>query len=150
MEFIDIIKFIVAIGGVSGMITAGTIYYSRKTVERAVEFTKEQNDAIDNKTSAAITDLKSAFNISTKHTREDYTRLVTHIDERIDKIYTRMENNTQELKEYVAQEVSALKAKDYDQDIKLEHTKDKLHGISEELLKFKLEASEKYVKKGAS
>jgi len=148
MDFLDLIKLISAIGGVSAIITAGTVYYSRKSIDKAVEFSKQQNEIIDNKTSLAISDLKAAFNLNTQHTREDYTRLVTHIDDRIDKIYTRMENNTQELKEYVAQEVSSLKAKDYEQDIKIEHTKDKLHGVTEELLKFKLEASEKYMKKG--
>lgn len=147
MDFTELVKLISAIAAISGIITAGAIYYSRKSVDRAVEFSKEQNKHIDTKTSSAISDLKESFTQSTQNTREDFGKLVTHIDERIDRIYNRMETNTHELKEYVSHEVSSLKAKDYDQDIKIEHTKDKLHGISEELLKFRLEASEKYERK---
>lgn len=158
MEFSDIIKLLGGIGGISVIITAATIYYSKQSVERAIGFISKQNkdsyertnksiDDIDTKTSLAVNELKTAFNLNSQNTREDYTRLITHIDERIDKIYSKMESNTQELKEYVANEVSSLKAKDYDQDVKIEYTKDKLHGISESLLKFKLEASEKYVRR---
>ena len=148
MEFADLVKVLVGIGSISLLITAGAVYYSRRITESNKDYTKEQLDSIDQRTVTAITELKSAFTESTKNTREDYNHLVGHIDELIDRIYTRMENNTQELKEYVATEVSSLKAKDYDQDVKIEHTKDKLHGISEDLLKFKLEASEKYQQKG--
>lgn len=147
MELGDLIKIILGIASISTIITAGAVYYSRRNTETNKEYTKQQVDSIDQRTVTAISELKNAFSDNAKNTREDYNHLVTHIDERIDRIYTRMESNTQELKEYVATEVSALKAKDYDQDVKIEHTKDKLHGISEDLLKFKLEASEKYQKK---
>jgi gas vesicle protein len=132
----EVITFLLGLGGLASIIAGGAVYYTRQSVNR-----------IDNTTSTSIQDIKSLFQQNSKDTREDIKNLVVHIDERIDKIYTRLESNSTELKEYVAQEVSALKAKDYDQDIKLEHTKDKLHGLSEDLLKFKLEASEKYQKK---
>jgi len=148
MELADLVKLLVGIGSISVIITAGAVYYSRRSTENNKEYTKQQIDSIDKRTISTISELKVAFTDNAKNTREDYNHLVTHIDERIDRIYTSMENNTQDLKEYVATEVSSLKAKDYDQDVKIEHTKDKLHGISEDLLKFKLEASEKYQQKG--
>jgi len=135
-ETAELIKILVGLFSIAAIITGGAVYYTRRNVDR-----------LDKTTSDSIKDIKDLVVANGQETRQDYKNLVSHIDERIDKIYTRLESNSTELKEYVAREVSALKAKDYDQDIKLEHTKDKVHGLSEELLKFKLEASEKYEQK---
>jgi hypothetical protein len=147
MDLLDIIKLILMLGTISAFITGGAIYYTRKSVDTVVKFAEKQNRDIDLKTNHSVSELKDVFKENAKNTKEEYTFLVTHIDNRIDKIYNRMENNTQDLKEYVANEVTALKFKDHDQDVRIEQTKDKVHGISEALLKFKLEASEKYEKK---
>jgi hypothetical protein len=135
-ETMELIKILVGIATISGIITAGAVYYTRRSLDR-----------VQHMNSKSIDEIKNTVINNSKETRVDYQNLIGHIDERIDKIYTRLESNSTELKEYVAKEVSALKAKDYDLDIKVEHTKDKVHGLSEELLKFKLEASEKYVTK---
>jgi hypothetical protein len=135
-ETMELIKILVGIATISGIITAGAVYYTRRSLDRA-----------QHTNSKSIDEIKNTVINNSKETRVDYQNLIGHIDERIDKIYNSLEANSTELKDYVAKEVSALKAKDDDLDIKVEHSKDKVHGVSEELLKFKLEASEKYVTK---
>lgn len=130
---LNMLELVGSIFAISALITGGTVYYTKRTSKDS-----------DIHTTVAINELKESMKENSRVVREDYKNLVTHIDDRIDRIYTRLESNSTELKDYVSKEVNSLKAKDYDQDIRLEHTKDKLHLISEDLLKFKLEASEKY------
>ena len=138
-ETAELIKILVGIFSIAAIITSGAVYYMRRNVDRIDKTTS--NDMKEMK------EIKDVLNTNSAQTRKDYEHLVSHIDERIERIYTRLESNSSELKQYIAQEVSALKAKDYDQDIKIEHTREKVHGVNEELLKFKLEASEKYQKR---
>lgn len=130
---LSLFEIVSAIFAISCVITGGAVYYTRKTTSQT-----------ETHTNSSLHELKEALKENSKTVREDYKNLVTHIDDRIDRIYTRLDSNSTELKEYVSREVTSLKAKDYDQDIKIEHSKDKLHLLSEDLLKFKLEASEKY------
>ena len=151
------------------LITSGSVYWTRKNNETLKQDTKKSNEALKadtikhadeseqrnneninkliNSITASLDDLKKSMSENSHENREDYKQLVVHIDERIEKIYNRLETNSTELKDYVSKEVAQLKSKDYDQDIKLEHSKDKIHAINEALLKFKLEVAEKYERK---
>lgn len=158
MGEITLTQIIGSIIALSVLVTGGSVYWTRKnneslkqdTQNRMQEVEKRNKDDINNlitNITSSLDDLKTSLHQQSARNREDYKELVVHIDERIQKIYDRLETNSTELKEYVSREVAQLKAKDYDQDIKLEHSKDKIHAINEALLKFKLEVAEKYERK---
>lgn len=146
-DFSTIFTIIGGVASLSFIITGASIYILRKTSERLETNTKESLNKTEENTQKAISGVKDIVIENSERTRSDYQTLVTHIDDRIEKIHSRLDSSQTELKEYVAREVASLKAKDYDQDIKIDHTKEKIGTVNEDLLKFKLEVAENYEKK---
>ena len=158
MPMLQLLGYIVI---VSGVVTGSAVYWTRKnnetnlklnqdSISRSKASNKENLEDIKITTRAAINELKETIQIQGSQNREDSKGLLIHLDERIEKIYHRLDTTASELKEYVANEVSQLKAKDYDQDVKLDNSKDKLNSVNEALLRFKLEVSEKYERKNGN
>ena len=151
----QIISSIVAL---TTLVTGGSVYFIRKSNETLKKETKANVDRTENQNrkdisslvnsvTKSLDELKVSMSEQGDRNRQDYKGLVLHIDEKIQHIYDRLGANSAELKEYVSKEVAQLKAKDYDQDIKLEHSKDRIHATNEALLNFKLEVAERYEKK---
>jgi hypothetical protein len=150
----QIISSIVAL---TTLVTGVSVYWIRKSNENlkketeAKDRTENQNrkdlSSLINSVTKSLDELKVSMSEQGDRNRQDYKGLALHIDEKIQHIYDRLGANSAELKEHISKEVVQLKAKDYDQDIKLEHSKDRIHATNEALLNFKLEVAERYEKK---
>lgn len=136
MDLNSIFTLAAALSTVAAVITGSSIYFMRKSTERIESGSKEQ-----------IAEIKTIITRNNKETKDDHKALLTHIDEKIDKMDAKMESSSREVKEYISSEVKALRLKNNDQDSKIDHAREKISALSEDQLKLKIEFMEKFERK---
>lgn len=151
---ISIFEFAGVLVTLAGIITGSAIWYVRKNSDRMetsneklAEKLDESNKELTKSIASIHNELRDEVKQNHLEIKNDVKALSFHLDERIDKMQDRMAMSSAELKEFVGRQVSELKAKDNDQDLKLEKTREKMHEVNQKLLEFRIEVSENYEKK---
>lgn len=121
-NFWQIISVLVALSTLAAIVTGTSVYYMRKNTD----------------------DMKASNTETKKEIADLVSSLGTHIDTRIDRIHTRMDQTTGEVRDYIAKEVAQIHQKNHEQDLRIERGAERITKVNEDLLKFKLEVSEKY------
>lgn len=143
MESLTVLQALAILAALTGIVVGTSVYYLRKSTDRMDDRINQTIDNVEHSNNNLYNILKDNHNEIKKEIKDLYI----HIDERIDRMHNRLDSNSNELKEFITNEVTQLKAKDYDQDIKIDQAKEKITSVSEDLLKYKIEAMEKYEKK---
>lgn len=92
-DFSTIFTIIGGVASLSFIITGASIYILRKTSERLETNTKESLNKTEENTQKAISGVKDIVIENSERTRSDYQTLVTHIDDRIEKIHSRLDSS---------------------------------------------------------
>lgn len=136
MNMTDLIQILGVLTGLTTLITGTSVFFLKQAASKV----QQSNDDLSKEMKADIISIE-------RKVTTNLDSLRNHIDGRIDNLRDRMDVKHKDIQEYVSTEVSHLKVKDNDLELKLDLTREKQNDMEKALLQFKLDANEKYQQK---
>lgn len=89
----------------------------------------------------------TSINTNQEKLGKEISGLRGYLDDKIEKMYERMDLKNKDLKDYIASEISNLKLKDSDNEIKIDNSRERINEIEKNLLKLENQIIRDYQRK---
>lgn len=140
--------------GVSAVIVAPSIWYTRKQAEKNEKETEKLEsdvqklvDAMKESTEKTVEAMINRHEQSSKETRADLKEFREHFDKRIGEIYSSIDTKNKELREFITNEILFIKNLINELERKIDVTREKNHELEKELMRIQNDTQKNFVTK---